>query len=48
MELLLAMEEGEVKLSEQHDAFRWINADEESLDLIYPIFKVKMVNWNWD
>lgn len=45
---LCELEEGEVKLSEEHDAFRWINAGEESLNLMYPTFRSRMINWNWD
>lgn len=45
---LCKIEEGEVKLSEEHDAFKWINASEESLDLLYSNFRNRMINWDWD
>lgn len=43
---LCEVDEGEVRLSDEHDDFKWIN--EESLELIYDVFKVRMENWNWD
>lgn len=45
---LCQLEEGEVKLSDEHDAFKWIPIDNKSLGLMYPVFRVKMLNWNWD
>lgn len=45
---LCSLEEGEVILSEEHDAFKWINANEESIDTVYDVFKTRMENWNWD
>lgn len=45
---LCSLEEGEVKLSDEHDAYKWINADRESLDGMYDIFKTRMLNWDWN
>lgn len=44
---LCSIEEGEVTLSEEHDSFKWIKADKESLDVMYDIFKSRMINWDW-
>ena len=38
----------ELKLSDEHDNCRWVNADTESIINMYDVFKKKMVNWNWD
>lgn len=45
---LCQLEEGEVRLSDEHDAYRWIGTDMESLQLMYNVFRIKMANWNWD
>jgi mutator protein MutT len=45
---LCSLEEGEVKLSHEHDGFKWIKADEESINIVYETFREKMKNWNWD
>ena len=45
---LCSIEEGEVTLSEEHDSFKWIKADKESLDIMYDIFKSRMINWDWN
>lgn len=45
---LCELEEGEVKLSAEHDAYKWIGIDKDSLNLVYPTFRNKMLNWNWD
>lgn len=45
---LCELEEGEVRLSDEHDAYKWIGIDEMSLELMYPTFRDRMKNWNWD
>jgi ADP-ribose pyrophosphatase YjhB (NUDIX family) len=45
---LCKFEKGEVRLSDEHDAFKWISTDEESLQMVYEDFRVRMLNWNWD
>ncbi len=45
---LCQFEQGEVRLSDEHDAFRWIGIDEKSLQMMYEVFRVRMVNWNWN
>lgn len=45
---LCQFEEGEVRLSDEHDAFKWISTDVESLQMMYDDFKIRMLNWNWD
>ena len=39
--------EGEVRLSDEHDRFKWIDTDERSLEKMYEVFRVKMLKWNW-
>lgn len=38
---------GEVRLSDEHDRFKWIDTDEKSLEMMYEVFRVKMLKWNW-
>lgn len=45
---LCSLEEGEVTLSDEHDAYKWIDANKESIDRVYDIFKTRMENWDWD
>ena len=45
---LCEFEEGEVRLSDEHDGFQWIDTDEKSLQMMYEVFRVKMMKWNWD
>lgn len=45
---LCQLEEGEVRLSDEHDEFKWIGTDQESLQMMYDVFRVRMINWNWD
>lgn len=45
---LCILGKGEVRLSDEHDAFKWINLGEESLNLMYDVFKVRMMNWDWN
>lgn len=45
---LCSIEEGELTLSDEHDAYKWINADKESLDIMYDVFKTRMLKWDWN
>lgn len=45
---LCKFEKGEIRLSDEHDAFKWIGTDEKSLQMVYEDFRVRMLNWNWD
>lgn len=45
---LCQLEEGEVRLSDEHDRYKWIGTDLESLQKLYNVFKIKMVKWNWN
>ncbi|MBZ9687397.1 NUDIX domain-containing protein [Clostridium estertheticum] len=38
----------ELKLSDEHDNYKWVNADAGSIINMYDVFKEKMINWNWD
>lgn len=45
---LCSIEEGEITLSDEHDAYKWVNADKESLDIMYDVFKIPMEKWDWN
>lgn len=45
---LCQLEEGEVRLSEEHDGYQWIDTDENSLKMVYEVFRSRMSKWNWD
>lgn len=45
---LCSIEEGVVKLSDEHDAYKWIKAGKESLDVMYDVFKNPMEKWDWN
>jgi len=45
---LCSIEEGEVTLSDEHDACKWVKADKESLDVMYDVFKNPMEKWDWN
>ncbi len=45
---LCTLEDGQVRLSDEHDEFKWIKADKESLDCMYEVFKMRMENWDWN
>jgi 8-oxo-dGTP diphosphatase len=44
---LCKIDNNEVRLSDEHDNYMWINADTEALTNMYEVFKEKMINWNW-
>lgn len=41
-------EEYEVKLSSEHDDYKWVAADASSIENMFPWFKERMINWNWE
>lgn len=45
---LCHLEEAEVRLSDEHDAYKWIGTGLESLEMLYNVFRIRMVKWNWD
>ncbi|WP_084281421.1 aminoglycoside 6'-N-acetyltransferase [Alkaliphilus transvaalensis] len=45
---LCSLKEGKIKLSHEHDAYRWIPADRDSFEQLYDCFKSKMVKWDWN
>lgn len=45
---LCKLEEGEVRLSDEHDAFQWLGTDEESLKKLYNVFRIRMIDWDWN
>ncbi|HMM22044.1 MAG TPA: NUDIX domain-containing protein [Selenomonadales bacterium] len=45
---LCKAQNNEVRLSEEHDRFRWVNAGMDSAAAMHEAFREKMVGWNWD
>lgn len=45
---LCTIEEGQIILSDEHDAYKWIRPDEKSLEYVYGTFKSRMKNWDWE
>lgn len=39
---------GEVRLSEEHDAYKWLDADFKSASEMHKVFKEKMIKWDWN
>lgn len=37
-----------VKLSEEHDFYEWFSINEESINNMHDVFKIKMKKWNWN
>ena len=44
---LCNIKSGKVTLSPEHDKYKWITVDENKLSYMHPVFKVKMIKWNW-
>lgn len=38
---------GEVRLSDEHDDYKWVNPDKELMEKIVEVFKIKMEKWDW-
>ncbi len=45
---LCTLEDGEIELSDEHDAYKWLNADSNSINTVYEIFRSKMEKWDWN
>lgn len=45
---LCKIKNNELKLSDEHDNYKWVKTEIESIYNMYDVFKEKMVNWNWD
>jgi 8-oxo-dGTP diphosphatase len=45
---LCKLKEGEVKLSHEHDAYKWIDVERSSIETLYGVFKSRMINWDWE
>lgn len=37
-----------IRLSDEHDEYRWLDANKRSLDEMHPVFRIKMECWDWD
>ncbi|WP_066497098.1 NUDIX hydrolase [Abyssisolibacter fermentans] len=45
---LCKLEKGEIRLSDEHDKYKWVDASIESIDCLYESFKERMKNWNFN
>lgn len=36
-----------VTLSEEHNAYKWVDINSNIIDNIHPVFKERMENWDW-
>jgi len=45
---LCSFKEGEIKLSDEHDAYKWMPAEKNSVEALYDVFKSRMIKWDWD
>lgn len=36
-----------IKLSDEHDKYKWVELKEESVELLHPVFKECMKGWDW-
>ena len=45
---LCRLVDGEIRLSDEHDAYKWLPVEKESVDIMYGAFRNRMINWNWD
>ena len=44
---LCKFEKGEVKLSDEHDKYKWVDANAEAIVDMHQVYKKRMINWNW-
>lgn len=44
---LCEVEKAEVRLSAEHDKFKWVNATADAIGEMYPWFREKMLHWNF-
>lgn len=45
---LCTAEEGQITISDEHDAFRWLPVERSSVDYLYDHFKKRMEKWDWN
>ncbi|GCD11058.1 NUDIX domain-containing protein [Clostridium tagluense] len=43
---LCKIKEGDFKLSDEHDKYEWLKFNDVSINLMYDVFKERMVNWD--
>jgi mutator protein MutT len=44
---LCSLKEGQVRLSDEHDNYKWIPITSSSVNVLYDTFKNRMVHWDW-
>lgn len=45
---LCSLQDGEVRLSKEHDKFTWIKADGSCISKLHKAFSKNMKKWDWD
>lgn len=45
---LCRIKNNKVRLSEEHDKYKWVKSDIKSIADMYEVFSEKMARWNWD
>jgi 8-oxo-dGTP diphosphatase len=43
---LCKIKEGNLKLSDEHDRYEWLEFNEENLDKMHEVYRERMINWN--
>lgn len=45
---LCKIDKGEVRLSEEHDSYKWLDASPRSVNEMHKVFREKMIKWDWN
>ncbi|MBL4936175.1 NUDIX domain-containing protein [Clostridium sp. YIM B02515] len=43
---LCKIKEGSLKLSDEHDKYEWLEFNEENLDKMHEVYKIRIKNWD--
>lgn len=43
---LCKIKEGDLKLSDEHDKYEWLEFNDVSMNMMYDVFKERMINWD--
>lgn len=42
------IKDGSLKLSDEHDRHEWLEFNEDSINRMHEVYRIKMINWNAD
>ena len=45
---LCKIKNSEVRISDEHDKYKWVDVDIKSVNQMYEVFSEKMTRWNWE